>query len=100
MREDRIGEAVVFLVRLRIRIESGLEHGESDIRSAHAHAEFAVVQEADAEIVLRHIQPFVMADFKFGIIPGRIVAGGTLHIAELNVKCRLIRMHIHREMIL
>ena len=41
-----------------------------------------------------------MADLEFGPVPGRIVRRVPDDIAVLDVECRLVRMNIHREMIL
>ena len=57
----------------------------------------AVIQQGNAVVSLREIHPLLSAALKTCHIPARVLVRLSGQVAELHVKCRLVRVHRHRE---
>ena len=97
MRIERVGKDVLLVIRVRIRFDTRLDQCQFQPASADGMAVLAVIQQADAISAFRHVHPLMAAAFKPRPVPAGVGMSFSHHIAELDVKRRLIRVYICRE---
>ncbi len=89
---------MLFLIGLRIRLNTGFDQSQGDIAVLHGMTVFTIIEQTDAVMPLGHIHPFLSAALKPRFIPARVLMCLARQIAKLNLESRLIRVNIHRKM--
>ena len=97
MWEQRIGEDVLSLVCMRIRVGRTLQHREFQRAALGVVAILAVVQQADAIAVFRYIHPLMTVRLKPCLIPTCILMRRPHNMTELNVERRIVCVNCQRE---
>ena len=91
---------MLLLIRYRVRLDPGLDQGQSHVGILHGMPVFTVVEQRNAIVALGEIHPLLSAALKPGHIPAGVLVGLAGQVPELHVKCGLVRVHGHRKMYL